>query len=242
MRGVFVFWFLLATCVPAAPALANEAESSPITIGRQKAMQLLDVSSPLQDMKNQFVSNFISSFNKSIDTDARFAPLEARKPGLRKALKAAVAAETERQATPELSLVRRHLADLFEQVLTIQDMDTAIAFFSSPAGTRIKQRMMAGSQAQIDQMRETGELRRDLNAGLEKVVNSAAASGLENMSAEDSLAVVKFGQTPASRKMEAIRPQFMSMMSNEMQVMAGRVVKKISPVVGKAIADHMSKK
>jgi hypothetical protein len=232
---------LLVSAAVAAPLHAAEPAST--DQGRQKAMQLLDVSTPMTEMKEQFVSNFVTSFNKGLDGDPRLAQLEARKPGLGKAVKGAVAAELDRQAPIELAVVRNKLSTIFQQTLTMEDMDAAIAYFSSPAGVRMRDRMKAGGQARIDEMRNAGEFKNtSTSAAIGKATDSAIVSGMQDMTAEDSAALFKFSQTPASKKMEDFRPHFMAMLSSEMDAMANRLMTKITPVIARAISQHMSRK
>jgi hypothetical protein len=239
-----VLTFALATALPILPDPVNAEASAPVAAARtsQKAIELLNLTSPMAELRQQLVSNFVTSFNQQLEKNPDLVALERRKPGLKIALQNAVIDELNRRVPSEIARISNVASSVYQQVLTEEDMDAAIAFFRTPAGMRMLAKMKAGAQEKIDQIRNARQLGKDINSDFDTVVAGAAASGLQGLSEADSAALVEFGQKQASIKLAAARPQIVAIMAKEVEAMSKRLADGIAPVVVTAIQRHMQAK
>ena len=242
VRRSFIFGLLLASSV-ASPALHAAEQEQNVTVNlRQDTVQLFDIIMPLSDVKEVFVGNFVKSFSKSFDSDQRAPDVDRLNPGLRDVLRSAVIREIELQAPREFAVLRDKLALDLQNTLTMDDTKTAIAFFGSPAGIRMRERINNEAQLRIDQRRETGEITRGGTQAVNLAAEVADASALRGMTANDSRAVARFNRTSAARKMDATRDLFMASLSDELDSLSKRILDKINPVIEATVAKHMSSK
>jgi hypothetical protein len=239
-----VLTFALATALPILPDPVNAEASAPVAAARtsQKAIELLNLTSPMAELRQQLVSNFVTSFNQQLEKNPDLVALERRKPGLKIALQNAVIDELNRRVPSEIARISNVASSVYQQVLTEEDMDAAIAFFRTPAGMRMLAKMKAGAQEKIDQIRDARQLGKNINSDFDTVVAGAAASGLQGLSEADSAALVEFGQKQPSIKLAAARPQVVAIMAKEVEAMSKRLADGIAPVAVTVIQRHMQAK
>ncbi|MDQ4419519.1 DUF2059 domain-containing protein [Sphingobium sp. DEHP117] len=240
MRWVILASSLLFIAEPAGAEIT--ARTPDIGIASPKAYELLEVVSPSDELQRQLVQNFQKSFNQGLENDPKILTLEKRKPGLIASIETTVAAQLKIVAPAEVVRLQNVLAAAYQQLLTEEDMDVAIAFFKSPAGKRAADKMKAGGQEAIDSMRQNGSLGQDLSKSMNKAVDSASTAGLEGLSAEDSAAFVEFSKQPASYKLIVARSQILAVATAEAQAMTQRIAEKIGPQLASAMQRHMTSK
>jgi len=232
--------FLLA--VPAAPLLAQAPtapESAPQAALSPKAMVLLETVSPRTEFEQQFSQAFLGSFNQALAKDSGLTALEAAKPGLTEALRAAVSAELSRQIAEEYRHFSGALGHVYQDALTEPEMDEVIAFYRSPAGQRMMTRMKAAAQTSVAQMQQNGEAG-DVQGTLQSVTSSALAAGIQGLSAEDLQAVTAFSTRPAGLKMAQTQGRIMAVTTEQTQAMVARLSAKFQPVIQQVMARYLS--
>jgi len=231
--------FLLAA--PAAPLLAQAPaapESAPQAALSPKAMALLETVSPRAEFEQQFSQAFLGSFNQALAKDSGLTALEAAKPGLTEALRAAVTAELSRQIAEEYRHFSGALGHVYQDALTEPEMDEVIAFYRSPAGQRMMTRMKAAAQTSVAQMQQNGEA--DVQGTLQSVTSSALAAGIQSLSAEDLQAVTAFSTRPAGLKMAQTQGRIMAVTTEQTQAMVARLSAKFQPVIQQVMARYLS--
>lgn len=242
VRRSFIFGLLLAGSV-ASPALHAAEQEQNVTVNlRQDTVQLFDVIMPLKEIENGFISAFVKSFDTSFNADSRGPDFDRLNPGLRDAVKSAVVRELDLQVPREFAVLRDKLALDLQNTLTVDETKTALAFFSSPAGVRMRERVTNETQSRIDQMLEKGEVTKGGSQAVNLASDLADTSALRGMTADDSRVVARFGRTSAARKMNATRDLFKAMLSDELSSLSKRLLDKIKPVITAEIAQHMSSK
>lgn len=216
----------LLSAVPApvlaqpAPAPANAV--SPIAL--EKAMALLDVTAPAAEMEQQFSSNFVRSARAVLEANPRVKAMEAQTPGILDVCVNAMTQSLKRSVPGEMTQMRIKLAGLYAQGMTPEELDAATAFYRTPAGQRLLARINAGSQTSIDAMRSAGTLSAGAMEGqMTTVLNDATRQGVAGASPEDRIALQTFSMTAASRKMQALQPQMIALMSDQFHEMAERL-------------------
>jgi hypothetical protein len=241
MRHVFALALAVAL-VPSASNAQPTTAAAPAAVS-PKALELLEVLSPRAEFEEQFVTNFVASFNHALSSDPRVKAIETAKPGLIKAFEDALLREVKAALPTEYGLFSAGMAGAYQQAFSEQDMQSIIAFFRSPPGVHLLARMKVAGQVSLDQMRNAGQLKKveDLPDAVETVVTNAAAAGVADLSEDDLKAVTTFGMQPAGRKMAQAQQQLLAMQVQQAQAMATRLSAKIQPAIQKVMAGYATR-
>jgi hypothetical protein len=185
---------------PAAPAASAEALA--------KARRILEITNPFDRLVEANMVGWEAAARKSISLEPSSATLEKAYPGI---YDAAIEAGRPLARTYLSDFVRRSLdykAALLAQRLSGPDLDSAFAFFDSPAGRRA----IRGIYANADpakfasdlavRRRETGQAVTTVEDAV-KIERDAASKMLADVSAEDQIAIMRFNRSPAGIKFTA---------------------------------------
>lgn len=201
-----------AAALAAAPAAAMQAPNSaapaaPVSQAQlTRAKLLVSLINPEAMMIQKNMEGWEAAFVRTLELTPSVATLEAAYPG---ASKAALAAARPIASEYSREFVRKMLDDkarLFAERLTLAELETAIAFFESPAGRRFIANLlgnfdMAGTAEKVaSKAVRNGDVTVEIK-DLAQMQQSAAVKTAREISAEDQIAMMRFSQTEAGKKL-----------------------------------------
>ena len=203
---------LLAAAAPLQVApLAPSPVSGPSAEASAKATRLTSLTHPTSTMRRLNLGGWESANRASLSLQPQLLAIEKQYPG---ALAAAVdAARPLAQAQLEtvIERSRKRRVEMLARRLTSAELDEAIRFFSGPGG-----RLMAGIWDSIDLRPVAGAAAKsavedgkaEISAeAMNRTGQAAARKGLGKLTAEDSLAVMRFEASANGRKYLALQPE-----------------------------------
>lgn len=239
MRRPLLIALLLT--IPCPVYAQGASAQTPVTIAlSQKTVELMDLIAPTKDLSEQVVEDFQSSFSQTLENDPEIASIEKQRPGLKAAIYAAIDADMQRSLPLEIAHMRGVSGLIYQRILDDKDIDTAIAFFRSPAGARLLTRIKAGGQNAITEEQKAGQ--KNVGSLLDKGLEGVVTSGLQGLSPADSSELAKFGRSAAGVKLATARLEMLSVMTAELEGMGKRLVDRLGPVVDDAIQHHLNSK
>ena len=124
--------------------------------------------------------------------------------------------------------------------MTEQEIDTAVAFYSSPVGIRMTQNMVTASKAAYqDAIAKRSP--QDADATVETMTKNAGAAAFDAIRAEDRPAVAEFMKSSAYLKMGVIGPEVQTAVKRELLLTQEHITTQVGPVISKAVNDYFSK-
>lgn len=181
----------------------------------------------------------VQSFAAELDADADITAAERRRPGLKAALRRAIEVELDRELPAFVSRVQNAQRELLIARLTTAELAEARDFFASPAGRHIIANMSdAATQAAI--ARSADAKPGQVAAVIDQAEQAAVLGGLRSLRQEDLAAVMKFANSPASRKLQAMQDESRRIIVGETEKMMDGVSQRVGQVVSAAYQRHMA--
>lgn len=189
------------------PTEANKTPASTQALDPQRiaiAREVMALSAPRPMLLASNVRGWETTIDKSLRADPGIARLEATYPGLiANAIAAAkpLAQEYSEKFVTQALDIR---VQTFAEYLTVDEMQELIAFYKTPAGQRFIARLWTNLDATDLISDERILAARDSDAPLSledsrRATKNAAANTMKDMTAEDILEVMRFGQRPAAQ-------------------------------------------
>lgn len=193
-----------AADAPAKPAVRVIAASSPQ--GRQQCDRLAAALSPESAVPSQ-TEKLIGALLASLQRDeAGFGTLEAKFPGVSKAVAERVRPLMVRTSLAVLPMYRADISKLYCSKLTLGEARAAADFMTSADGVA----MIAASQESVDYNRAAGSLAQERDASLSDIAadkRRGATRASTMLDAGQKARIVAFFQTSSGRQIIALGPQ-----------------------------------
>lgn len=225
----------MASAQPAATTAPSAAALSP------KARALVEVLSSRAEYEQQFTANFMSAFDRSLKQNGGAAAMEAKMPGLIKAMRDALTQEVVRQLPNEYDHYMGALGALYQATLTDAEMDTTIAFYRSPTGQRMIARARAAALASVNKLAENGQLK-DTKSAIENVTGDAMIASIQDLSQDDMKALMAFSAQPGTIKLAQTQPKISALAAEESQASIARLTATFRTVTDKVMAQYIAQK
>jgi hypothetical protein len=208
LKLVLAAGLLQPLCGLPAPA----AQAQPQTDAHyEQALALVEILHPFDQMLALNLKGWEMTAQKTFALDPGMAKLEAQYPG---AIKAAMEAARPHAREFCVEFVRRATklkAETFSRRLTPAEIGELRTFYGTPAGKRIVATAYANMNlepiaAQIASQAQNGEAEIS-SAQLKQVEQAALRKTVGEISADDQLAAMRFGQKPVATKFLAVREE-----------------------------------
>lgn len=242
MRGTIVA-LPLALIMPVECG-ANEIGAIPLSTSddvqrlTQKSKDLVAALGSPEEAKRNFVVNQMAAYEDLLRRDKTIQDLEGRKPGLIAVIKAKVASELERLAPAETMTSADALARIYSKAMTEQDIDVALAFYRSPVGVRMTERMV--NSVKTAHQRSASE--RNPKAIVDELTKTASVAAFDAVGADDRSTVAEFMKSPSYLKMHMVAPKVQETVTQQLLASQARTAARVMPMITKAINAHFAKR
>jgi hypothetical protein len=191
----------------AAPTEAPAAEAAqPSEALLAKARVLVALTNPPKAMLDVNMRGWEAGIAQGLASNPSVSKLEAQYPGVSAAGIAAARPLAREYSARLVAKTSESKAAVFARRLTDPEMDDAIAFFRSEVGLRLVGRLITnadpGSVAKelVANTIETGKIGISADA-VHKIERDATRATMAQTSADDQIALMRFGQKPVSAKL-----------------------------------------
>jgi|GEM_PF-3412982 len=189
--------------VPARPSAAEIAARLP------KARALVAITNPNEAMLDANMRGWEAGVAHVFVVDPVAANIERRYPGAARAAIDAARPLARDYCQRFVSAVNDYKASLLAERFSMAELDTATAFFASPAGRRLVQRMLshadpaAIARDATSRAAQTGQVAISTDR-IRQMERDAARTTISETSTDDQVALLRFGQTSAATKYKAV--------------------------------------
>lgn len=191
---------------PAAPARPSDAE---IAARLPKARALVALTNPNELMVAANMRGWEAGIAQVFVVDSGAAGIERQYPGAAKAAIDAARPLAREFCQRFVTGVNEHKAKMLAERLTPAEIERSTAFFASPTGRRLIQRMLSHADpAELardttNRAQESGQVRISTDK-LRQMERDAVRTTIGEMSPDDHVAILRFGETGAATKYKAV--------------------------------------
>jgi hypothetical protein len=229
---------LAPSVASAQSAAAIAAAPVPLSL---RTKELVETVSTRAEYEQQFTNTFLSAFDRSLSQNGGTAAIEAKMPGIVKAMRTALSQEIARQMSGEYDHYVGTLGALYQATLTDTEMDATVAFYRSPTGQRMLARAKASMANSVNQMAQNGQPK-DPRSEIQSMTGTAAVASIQDLSEEDLKALAAFSAQPGTIKLAQAQPKFVAVAADETQGAITRLTPTFRTVIDKVMAQYRSKK
>jgi hypothetical protein len=219
-----------APTVPAAPpAAAAPRVATPATPARQAlARQLIGYTQPKDLMMESVLRGWDLGAAENTDD---IAQLDSVQPGLGARLAERGQAELVAMVDQQFAHMQDQLATLFADNCSEEELNSLIAFYSSPTGRKMVRSIMMADTAgdAFDDERLTPEEAASAN-------RAASKAAVKSLDGNEWIAAVKFGASPAGRAVKALSPQVQAISAEWLTSLMAEFGKRIEPIAEEMVA------
>lgn len=237
---------LLIGCAPISAAWADEPATVDHTTAADslllegKARELLELMAPPEEAARNLVANYLAAYDAFLKSDQTISGLEARKKGLRSFVLTRISSEIRGHARDETTRSADAVSKIYLHAMTEQEIDTAIAFYRSPVGIRMTQKMVAASKAAYHET-VANPSAQDTESMVSTMTKSAGMAAFDAIRVEDGPAVSEFMKSSAYLKMQMAGPEIQAAVKRELLLTQKRISDEINPMISKTINEYFSK-
>lgn len=229
----------LAISAPLAIAAPAAAQNSTATAPSAEAQRFGTLYLPIELSLESAIAGFNKEFEPAIRADANVVALEKAKPGLIDAAGNAGRDAMTRIMRRDLPAAQERIAAFAAANLTNAELAQINQFYASGAGTRLQQLVAANADTSglAEQTRDTGSIPKLEGGQLLAMIDPTV---ITKLSKEDLAALLKFGATPAGRKMNGLTKPLADLVAGEMNNIVTAMTPEIEKAVVAAITRHLS--
>ena len=194
---------------PPPPAAAARPSAAEIAARLPRARALVAITNPNALMVDANMRGWEAGVAQVFVTDPAASGIERRYPGAARAAIEAARPLAREYCQRFVNEVNEYKASLLAERLSPAELDSATAFFGSPTGRRLIQRMLSNvdpaaiARDATTRAADTGQVTISAEK-IRQMERDAARTTMGEMSADDHVAILRFGQTGAAAKYKAV--------------------------------------
>lgn len=208
MRGLGLFIAIALSGAAAFPAFAFVAPQAEASLHRERALALSKLLQPRDVMLQALVGVVEKDVPAALARDPAAALMEHEYPGIIDAMMAAALPEITGPFEANLPSLWDRFADLYQERMTIDEIDAAYRFYSSPTGQKVVRTMHQSldTRAILDDAM-AGDSTAVSSEAIEQAQTGALAQFIATMTSEDRAALEALAKSPMIGKLQELGPE-----------------------------------